>query len=652
MNRPAPASSVPSPTTPTSASAVAASPASQRIPRAEPFYFGPDTRPLFGWLHRPERSASSNGEATRRPPPVGVVLCAPFGYEGICAQRSLRHFGESLARAGIPALRFDYDGAGDSAGTDWDRERVASWVRSVRAAKDALRRDTGIGQVVLLGVRLGAALAALAALEQEDVAGFVALAPVISGRAYLRELKALQLALGLAPAPVETRSEKEGVQESIGFPITAETRSDLGVIDLGKLERPPAPAVLLIDRDDFAPNDKWSAHLSALGANVDHQRIAGYVEMMLDPHKALVPQTMIAAVVKWTSALRDRLVESGETHLGDGNTAPSASLATETARDEAEFPSAAGGVRIIERAVFIDRDKRLFGILSQPSPSDTGRTRARKQKAILWLNAGSIGHVGPNRMTVALARKWAGQGHIVLRLDVAGIGESLPYPGAQENIVYTDDSRRDTALALDYLRALGAAEVHAIGLCSGAYNAFKGAVAGQAFDGVVMVNPATFFWKPGMSLDFEYRDSRVRREASRYSKAAFDPQSWLKLVRGKVKLKALAQVLSRRVASEADTRLRRVARKVGRPLKDDLAAELEAVAKKQVGMFFVFADGDPGLELLTTAGGESVQTLRDKRALKLTVIEGPDHTFTPIWAQEKLASILDAHFAGHTAKGA
>jgi hypothetical protein len=58
-------------------------------------YFGPDERPLFGWLHEP-------ADARR----AGVVIVPPFGYEAICAARSLRHFAEvsiSTVPATVPA---------------------------------------------------------------------------------------------------------------------------------------------------------------------------------------------------------------------------------------------------------------------------------------------------------------------------------------------------------------------------------------------------------------------------------------------------------------------------------------------------------------------------------------------------------------------
>ena len=68
---------------------------------AEPLYFESGDNCLFAWLHRPSTSLESK---------LGVVICGPFGYESICAHRSVREFAEAIAAVGIPALRFDYLG--------------------------------------------------------------------------------------------------------------------------------------------------------------------------------------------------------------------------------------------------------------------------------------------------------------------------------------------------------------------------------------------------------------------------------------------------------------------------------------------------------------------------------------------------------------
>ena len=61
-----------------------------------------------------------------------------MGEEGRAAHRTFRRLAEELAEAGIVALRFDYDGTGDSAGLQDDPDRVAAWLASIEAARQYL----------------------------------------------------------------------------------------------------------------------------------------------------------------------------------------------------------------------------------------------------------------------------------------------------------------------------------------------------------------------------------------------------------------------------------------------------------------------------------------------------------------------------------
>src|ERR1700730_1174912 len=96
---------------------------------SQPLYFGPEDRPLFGWLH---------AAAAVNRPELGLVVVNSFANEAICAHRSVRHLAERAADAGIPALRFDYDGTGDSAGHDFDPDRLSAWLASGGVAGDTL----------------------------------------------------------------------------------------------------------------------------------------------------------------------------------------------------------------------------------------------------------------------------------------------------------------------------------------------------------------------------------------------------------------------------------------------------------------------------------------------------------------------------------
>src|SRR5437667_5172473 len=117
---------------------------------------GDSKGPMFGWYHSAPRAEQRDCVA---------VLCAPLGHEYTRAHRTLRHLADRLARAGIPALRFDYQGIGDSPGGDLDPGRVAAWQASIRAAIRQAQLLSGRPRVCVIGLRLGATLAATVSVE-------------------------------------------------------------------------------------------------------------------------------------------------------------------------------------------------------------------------------------------------------------------------------------------------------------------------------------------------------------------------------------------------------------------------------------------------------------------------------------------------------
>lgn len=567
------------------------------LPAPHGLFFGRDERVRFGWVHEP-----APGTATG----AALVIVPPFGYEAICAHRSLRHLAEAAARAGLVAVRADLDGAGDSVGDDLDPERVGAWVASVDDACE-LARTHGATSIVLAGVRLGATLATLAAARRTDVSGLVAIAAVPAGKALVREARALQMALGLEEPPAGVTILPPDTQELVGFALTAETRAALSKIDLLGAPERPAPRVLVIDREDLAPNDKWVTALRGRGVDVEHVRLPGYVEMVLDPHRAEVPERIVGAAVRFAAACPvDATAASGS------ESALHASMRAEVA---------AG---VTEDLVRLDDD--LVALASRGTKA-TGR-------AIVLVNAGSIHRVGPNRLYVTVARDLAARGDLVLRLDVSGIGDSRPRGRQPDNVVYSPHAVDDVGVAVAWCRRQGASRVVVAGLCSGAYHAFKAAVAGHPIDVVVPINPLTFFWKPGMPLDFA-----AFKDAARYQKSVTSAKSWKKLLSGKVNLRRVVGVVATRARSMLEHRARDLARELRLPLTDDLASELAALGRRNVLMHFVFSAADPGRPMLVEQGGRTVERLQRTRKLSLDIIERTDHTFTARWAHPRL---LDA----------
>ena len=91
--------------------------------------------------------------------------------------------------------------------------------------------------------------------------------------------------------------------------------------------------------------------------------------------------------------------------------------------------------------------RRLFGILSVPNGSDNAAP------AVILLNTGLETRVGPHRLYVPLARELSAQGHLVLRYDLGGIGDSEPPAGSAENVPYPAHALDDAREAIAFIRS-------------------------------------------------------------------------------------------------------------------------------------------------------------------------------------------------------
>jgi len=112
--------------------------------------------------------------------------------------------------------------------------------RTSADARAWLTQHLGCRRITLAGLRLGATLAALSTAE-EAVDGLLLWAPVVKGRSYAREMKALSLTASAGATPAEPTN----VIEAAGFVLTEQTARELGRLDLLQ-SRPHCGRVLIL----------------------------------------------------------------------------------------------------------------------------------------------------------------------------------------------------------------------------------------------------------------------------------------------------------------------------------------------------------------------------------------------------------------------
>ena len=196
-----------------------------------PTWFGPADQPMLGWIHEP-----AGGRARG-----GVVICPPLGRELGATYSTLRLLADSLAAQGLLAMRFDYVGTGDSAGDHGTPDQVERWLDSVAQAVEYVRA-AGAPSVSLVGLRMGALLAAHAVTRCEPISQLVLWDPCVSGRAYLRE----QTRLYQLKLEVSEPSTPDSV--TAGMVFSPDTALALGALELADVEfaMPHVAGVLLM----------------------------------------------------------------------------------------------------------------------------------------------------------------------------------------------------------------------------------------------------------------------------------------------------------------------------------------------------------------------------------------------------------------------
>lgn len=190
----------------------------------EPFWLGPPSRRLYAAFH------AAAGVAT-----TGIVLVPPLLHEQPGSRRFVVEVAGEFAALGLPCLRFDFHGTGDSGGAGEELD-FASMRQDLGLATGALRERAGIRRVVVLAWR-GSALPVQAWLRQGGHADLVVLwEPVPDGDAWLRELQAGdagERALRPPPRAGVARLTDPSDGQLMGFPVSPRLRTDLSQSRLG-----------------------------------------------------------------------------------------------------------------------------------------------------------------------------------------------------------------------------------------------------------------------------------------------------------------------------------------------------------------------------------------------------------------------------------
>jgi len=177
---------------------------------------------------------------------------------------------------------------------------MQQWLTDVSMAIHTLRAKSGIGQVCVVGLRLGGMLAVMAGAARGDLDGVVLWDTVIHGKTYLEEVRAFhqEWLRRFFSGMLQDHLSADRPAEIVGFFLTDALRMALEPLDLLALQHKPATHILIID-SAATPGDQLRKHLQRLGARVAYQHLASPQIWREHHYKALVPHRLLESVVSW-----------------------------------------------------------------------------------------------------------------------------------------------------------------------------------------------------------------------------------------------------------------------------------------------------------------------------------------------------------------
>jgi alpha/beta superfamily hydrolase len=566
----------------------------------------------FGWLH-PAHGVRND---------VAVLLCGGLTRDALDSHHAMRLLAETLAAAGYCTMRFDYPGTGDSIDApssehSSEREHLAAlehwtdWERSVHAAGDWLRNTTGARRLVLCGLRIGATLATVAAHTRDDVAGLILLAPVVRGHSYMRQL-------GIeARLQTGVRGEPTGGLDFQELHLSAETVRRISEQDLRHAQPAPGCKIAIFAQAPSTPLENcvqaWTAH----GCAVTCTGFTGLEPLLRHDLERDRDLPDFADVVAWLQG-----------------SIPTAPLAEPIPIRAAQAVLLAPGY--LETPMLFGPDQRLFGMLCRPDAT-------ANDLATIICNTGRDPHYGFARFGVELARHLARCGVASLRMDFAGLGDSIDSEADGPSQLFGTNRTADIGAAIDTLWEQGYRRFAVHGLCAGAYHGLHAAVADSRIGTLLLVNLPVFTWQAGETPGTAHRRALPTRS---YLKKLASRAVWRRLAGGRLDIAGIIDAQTARLRARATRVCHRLAQAVGWRPQSPAQRMLAALSRRGVRTLFLLAPGETGVDSVEQEFGPGGIKLQGSGAV-LEVVDGFDHLLSQPAMRRRATDLMTAFLPIH-----
>lgn len=424
----------------------------------------------FGQLSVPEspyRDGSDDldycSDGVADPPEIAIgraaLIVLPPGPEQARCYRLMREIAVMLASHGVPTLRLELSGTGNTVGR-LATTGLSDWHADVQAAAEELRGRWPTAELFGIGVRYSARLLldSLVKSGPSHAAGngqldvLVCLAPLLRGCEWVAHLQRVQ----------------------------AEMRADGVMLDERDLAGQPWPERLLADAAaQVTPPDIASLPFQSVYILESNSRLEDYIQynhIVIDLNSNDWSSSSLPALVsaKAATAVLDVLSTPVSDRKSVSQVGAPAMRKThlELRQDNVanEQPFRLGS----SQCASLPLGQGLYGFYR------SGRAAC---PVVVMLNSGLLDCAGPYGLYVDLAARLSQQGIASVRLDFSGKGES-----ARKSVSGRDAVLDDYAQLSDFLRTQGHQQTILLGICSGADDALELAHLTNNVAGLVLLD--------------------------------------------------------------------------------------------------------------------------------------------------------------------
>ncbi|GAB5516885.1 amino acid adenylation domain-containing protein [Rhodopirellula baltica] len=211
-----------------------------RLPVMEAFFLPSGAHDLFAVHYSPPSRQTRRNRA--------VVLCHAYGHEYARSYRNLQQLAVHLAQQGFDVLRFDYAGTGNSHGNALEASPHVM-MKNIRDVSNWMRQQHELDSVSLIGIRLGATLAACSAATGIDHR--LLWDPVVCGETFLQNLDQLHAKTLSNEVRFARPRESSSIDQAYGTRLNHVVRRQLSQLKLDLNESQDAPATTLLLSQDY-----------------------------------------------------------------------------------------------------------------------------------------------------------------------------------------------------------------------------------------------------------------------------------------------------------------------------------------------------------------------------------------------------------------